>query len=237
MKPVGRRAFLTRSAAFLAATGASCCVQTARAGEVAGADVGAADSTLSSREPFVGPHQSGILNSRPPQATFVALDCFAPSRPALAQALQLLSFRAGELMRGAIPPESLADAPPPDSGILGPYNAPDGLTVTIAFGASLFDGRYGLSAERPRELTHMPTFPADQLDPAQTHGDLLLQICAQHRIHHLPLCLKHAPYVFHSSRRLLSRKVLTSLSSATVLGSGSCTLTMLSVSSPPWSSN
>ena len=33
--------------------------------------------------------------------------------------------------------------------MLGSYNAPDGLTVTIAFGSTLFDHRYGLAATRP----------------------------------------------------------------------------------------
>ena len=65
--------------------------------------------------------------------------------------------------------------------MLGPYNAPDALTVTIAFGASLFDGRYGLARMKPQALETMPTFPVDELDPAQSHGDVLLQINANQR--------------------------------------------------------
>ncbi|MCR6489624.1 Dyp-type peroxidase [Amycolatopsis sp. OK19-0408] len=51
-----------------------------------------------------------------------------------------------------------------------------GVTLTVAVGASLFDGRFGL--ERPRLLTPMPSFRSDVLDPAWCHGDLLVQASA-----------------------------------------------------------
>ena len=53
--------------------------------------------------------------------------------------------------------------------------------MTIALGGSLFDGRYGLAAARPRHLTPMPVFANDELDPARTGGDVLVQICAGQR--------------------------------------------------------
>src|SRR3984957_18739716 len=136
---------------------------------------------LLSRVDFDGPHQAGILAKAQAQSTFVALDSIAPNRQLLAQALQTLSNRARALTQGETVGAQEIDDPPPDSGILGPIDAPDGLTVTIALGASLFDDRYGLAARKPTRLQTMPNFPNDELDPLRSHGDLLVQVCAEHR--------------------------------------------------------
>jgi deferrochelatase/peroxidase EfeB len=62
--------------------------------------------------------------------------------------------------------------------VLGNVVSPDGLTVTIGFGASLFDDRYGLGPRRPTGLRTMPAFPDDDLEPAECHGDVIVQLCA-----------------------------------------------------------
>jgi deferrochelatase/peroxidase EfeB len=188
MKPLDRRSFLTRSALLASAAGAAVATgaradgvpdvpsapATTPGGAVAGSD-------LATTVPFTGVHQAGILNPPPAQATLVAFDSIAPDAQTLAAALQALTSRARELSAGGAVSLLEVDAPPADSGILGPDNAPDALTVTIGFGASLFDGRYGLASRRPAELIQMPTFPVDQLDPKISHGDVMVQICAQHR--------------------------------------------------------
>ena len=201
MSGTDRRTFLTRSAAVLGAGalgGGAAIVRNNADAQGAGAsgepssgeEWAVSQAQLAQGESFDGYHQAGILNPAPAQATFVALDSLAPDRVTLQVALAALSNRARELAIGGPIPELMTgpppallepDAPPLDSGILGPVNEPDGLTVTIAFGASLFDGRYGLTPRRPRELVQMPTFPVDDLDPAQSHGDVLLQVCAHQR--------------------------------------------------------
>ncbi|HUO73028.1 MAG TPA: iron uptake transporter deferrochelatase/peroxidase subunit [Solirubrobacteraceae bacterium] len=188
MSPVDRRRFLTRSGALLGMAGASLLAETASAADPAAPataalapGTAASAANLATEQPFNGVHQAGILTPRPAHATLVALDSLAPDRSTLALALRALSNRARQLTAGETIPLLNLDAPPVDSGILGPANAPDGLTVTIGFGASLFDNRYGLASKRPTELTRMPSFRVDQLDPDLSHGDVLLQICAQHR--------------------------------------------------------
>jgi deferrochelatase/peroxidase EfeB len=188
MSGLNRRTFLARGALLTGAAGAAVATGARAADLPATSDSppttpgdAVAGSDLETVQPFTGVHQAGILNPAPAHATLVAFDSIAPNRATLAAGLQALSARAQQLAVGGPVPLLELDAPPADSGILGPDNAPDALTVTIGFGASLFDGRYGLGSRRPAELIQMPTFPVDQLDPKISHGDVMVQICAQHR--------------------------------------------------------
>jgi deferrochelatase/peroxidase EfeB len=127
---------------------------------------------------FHGAHQAGILTPVQRAAAFVALDVTAASRADLAALLREVTDRARFLTRGGEPQSLGITAPSADSGILGADVVPDGLTVTVAAGASLFDERFGLAASRPARLTTMAPFPNDDLQPSVCDGDLLLQLCA-----------------------------------------------------------
>jgi deferrochelatase/peroxidase EfeB len=184
-----RRTFLRRSAlGTLAASGAGA------AGGAAAASAGAAGvpspaqqavlvnkRSLARRIEFAGRHQAGILTPRQDQATFIAFDSLAPNRNVLFEALEALSIEAHLLCDGDSVGVTEVDDPPPDSGILGPIDSPDAQTVTIAYGASLFDERYDLAKLKPRHLTAMTPFAQDELDPSRSGGDVFVQICANHR--------------------------------------------------------
>jgi deferrochelatase/peroxidase EfeB len=73
--------------------------------------------------------------------------------------------------------EAVPQAPPIDTGEafdLGPAQ----LTVTVGFGPSLFDGRFGLAARRPAALAAIPELPGDALDPDRSAGDVCVQACS-----------------------------------------------------------
>jgi deferrochelatase/peroxidase EfeB len=174
MKKVSRRSFLAGSAAAIGAAGLG-----AGDGLAAGAAPASDPTGLAARIPFDGPNQAGVITPGDNEATFAALDCIAPTRGELANALRALTARARDLSQGTVERAGEVDDPPADSGTLGPAIAPDRLTVTLGFGASLYDDRYGLA--KPDGLSTMPSFADDSLDPARCHGDVLLQICANRR--------------------------------------------------------
>jgi deferrochelatase/peroxidase EfeB len=182
-----RRAFLGRSAALLGtgALGGAAAereVAPARADDAPAAAGSPIAASLDEKVPFDGDHQSGVTTRGGGEATVIAFDAIAGDRGTLIQGLQALSSRARELTGGqALSAVQDPDDPPADSGTLGLTVAPDALTITIGFGASLFDDRYGLAKARPAGLKPMPAFPDDAIDPAQAHGDVLLQITANCR--------------------------------------------------------
>jgi deferrochelatase/peroxidase EfeB len=184
---VSRRNFLKGAAAGTAGTALTAGVLAggARADGSTASGPSAAESY-----PFHGTHQAGVLTPGPAgkqaAACFAAFDTTAASRAGLAGLMRALTSRARFLTSGGAPPDLGVGHPPSDSDVLGPAVPADGLTVTVSVGASLFDDRYGLGASKPGKLTPMRVFPNDSPDPAWLHGDLLLQLCANHpdTIHH-----------------------------------------------------
>ena len=177
--PLSRRQFLKHSGAtalsgHAAASRAALAADAPVQGPIAGDPAARLPAV-----PFEGKHQAGIVDRPPPAACFAAFDLIAVSRHELAELLHTLTRRARFLTAGGAPPNLGTGAPPSDSGTLGPVIPADGLTVTVGLGAGLFErDRYGLHEHRPRHLKQMVSFPNDNLDPTQTGGDLLLQICA-----------------------------------------------------------
>ncbi len=155
-----------------------------------------AEDGAQDRVAFYGPHQPGITTPQPAAALYAAFDVLAEDRAGLEQLLRTLTQRAAFLMTGGAVPAIDDHMPPLDSGVLGPVVVPDHLSVTVAVGAGLFDGRFGLAPHRPRHLQDMAAFPNDALDAAHCHGDLLLSFnanTAETCIHALRDVMKHTP--------------------------------------------
>jgi len=146
-----------------------------------------ADAAASEPYAFHGTHQAGIVTPVQEHLHFAAFDMMPRStRDDLIELLQDWSYAASRLTQGLEVSATgavggPAEAPPDDTGEALGLPA-SGLTVTFGFGPSLFesdgDDRFGIRERRPAALQPLPAFLGDDLDPAQSGGDLCIQVCA-----------------------------------------------------------
>ncbi len=132
--------------------------------------------------PFRGERQAGIVTAAQDRLHFVALDVITDDPGALRDLLTAWTRAAERMTYGAeaAPGGVVGGGPwgvPQDTGEALDLEASH-LTVTIGYGPSLFDGRFGLADRRPDALLDLPAFAGDDLDPATTGGDLCIQACA-----------------------------------------------------------
>jgi deferrochelatase/peroxidase EfeB len=170
MNPISRRAFLSGSA--VAGAGA------AMAGALSPARASAATDEALRPVAFHGVHQPGVLDPASPVASFASFDVITESHRELTELMRTITERARLLTAGGLPVNLGPAAPPDDNGILGPSIPRHAVTATVGMGSSLFDGRFGLARHKPARLKPMETFPNDNLNPAETHGDLSVQFRA-----------------------------------------------------------
>ena len=136
-------------------------------------------SPLGDAVPFYGRYQAGIATPAQDRLAFAAFDVKTTSRAELVDLLRTWTAAAAAMTVGAaVPGDSTSlDAPPADTGEAMDLR-PAGLTVTVGFGASLFDSRFGLAGKRPAALADIPHFPGDLIRPEISNGDIGVQACS-----------------------------------------------------------
>jgi deferrochelatase/peroxidase EfeB len=132
--------------------------------------------------PFHGEHQAGVVTPAQDRMHFVSLDVTTSKRAELIELLCEWTEAARRMTAGGEAAEDGAvggspQEPPGDTGEALDLPA-SALTLTVGFGGSLFDDRFGLARARPAALADLPRFPRDDLDPARCGGDLCIQACA-----------------------------------------------------------
>ncbi len=162
---------------------------TAGAGFAAGAATTASLSAGASPEgdprdayPFYGEHQAGITTPVQDRLHFAAFDLTSTAdRDDLIQLLKDWTDAAAAMTQGLEIGDGAVDGgpllPPDDTGEARGL-PPSGLTITIGFGPTLFDDRFGLADRRPDDLEPLPLFAFDLLEEPISGGDLCVQACA-----------------------------------------------------------
>ena len=177
---VSRRRFLGGAAMFGAGAAAG--------GLTVSLGAGTAAEAAAETVPFRGRHQAGIATPAQAQLAFAAFDVTATSRADLVALLETWTAAAQAMTLGKLVPggSPAPQVPPSDTGeVVGV--TPKKLTITIGFGPSLFDHRFGLASKRPVLLKPLPELPNDKLDASYSGGDISVQACSDN-----PLVCFHA---------------------------------------------
>jgi deferrochelatase/peroxidase EfeB len=138
-----------------------------------------ADAAANRVYPFYGEHQAGIVTPAQDRLAFASMNVLdGTSRNDLRALLKDWTVAAERMTRGQlVGDDTNLDDPPLDTGeaIGSPVG---GLTITIGYGPSLFDDRFGLASRKPALLSQLPALPNENLDPDHVGGDLCLQACS-----------------------------------------------------------
>ena len=177
---LSRRTFIGRAGAAgagaaLAGAGLAACGDDGPARTARSASTTIAAQTV----PFRGAHQAGIVTPVQDRLVFASFDVVTDDPDQLADLLDRWTEAAESLTGGRLMPGGMSapDVPPADTGEA--YGLPPAdLTITIGYGPTLFDRRFGLAGKKPAALAPLPRFPLDNIQPAISGGDLCLQACA-----------------------------------------------------------
>jgi deferrochelatase/peroxidase EfeB len=170
-----RRRLLTGAGWFGAGAVAGALTGYFTASENEPAAAGASTQTV----PFYGAQQAGIITPAQDRLAFGTLNVASTAaRTDLRDLLRAWTGAAARMASGRLVGEDSApEAPPVDTGeALG--SQVGRLTITIGYGPSLFDQRFGLSGRKPSALADLPPLPNENLDPDYTGGDLCIQACS-----------------------------------------------------------
>jgi deferrochelatase/peroxidase EfeB len=128
---------------------------------------------------FYGTRQAGITTPQQSRLVFAAFDLTMSDVNEVKTLLGQWSAAASLMTRGQlIGPSEIGDAPPMDSGEALGVGA-QRLTITVGFGPSMFDSRFGLANRRPAALEPLPALPGDAvIDHRISGGDICVQACA-----------------------------------------------------------
>jgi deferrochelatase/peroxidase EfeB len=129
--------------------------------------------------PFYGLHQAGIATPAQDRLAFGTLNAVpGATRADLRDLLRAWTTASARMTAGhPVGEDAQPYAPPVDTGeaVGSPVSR---LTITLGYGPSLFDHRFGLAGRKPSALAQLPPLPNENLDPDYTGGDLCVQACS-----------------------------------------------------------